>query len=486
MITTVANTTFLVLSVLLIASLARYARQGERGAADWIQTIIRSSSRSRVLCGTLIVTGALGIGSRIFVGYVGSGDLFQDFVGAKEFLAGRSLNPPNMTERVDYWLQQNPLELQGLDRWPTLRKLQESSINSGARQVVVQAHPPFHILLITPIVMLCGTIQRTYLVMTAITLVSYAAVLVLLWRGVPAGFRLAVPGFFLCILAADWQPFLANLRQGQVGVVVALLVIAGWYSILRERALAGGVLIGFAALIKMYPALILLWLLLRNRRAFVAAIGALSAAAVFLYLSIGVGGFLDYMKAAKTVVEIFGRVRINYSLPSVISHVVAGPVQQSVWASAAVTVTGAALLGYSMLLVVRRSMPSPTEAALEFSIFVVLACLLSPTCEAFYYPILLFPIVTMLHTIRPEAFLRSTIGLLAILLCFSFPDQVVLRSTEFLKPILGDRISWLLCSFPTLALLALWYWMTTRRRRMAEIGPDWSPRHVPEPESNIR
>jgi hypothetical protein len=88
----------------------------------------------------------------------------------------------------------------------------------------------------------------------------------------------------------------------------------------------------------------------------------------------------------------------------------------------------------------------------------------------------------MLHTIRPEAFLRSTIGLLAILLCFSFPDQVVLRSTEFLKPILGDRISWLLCSFPTLALLALWYWMTTRRRRMAEIGPDWSPRHVPEPE----
>jgi Glycosyltransferase family 87 len=456
---------------LLIGSIVRYVRQGEEGAVTWIQTIIQWSARSRILCCALIVTGAIGMGSRMLVGYLGSWDLFQDFIGAKEFAAGRSMNPPNMTERVDYWLQQDPLKLQVLDRWPALRKLQDSSIDNGARQVVVQAHPPFHVLLVAVIVMLCGTIQRTYLMMTAVTLACYAGTLTMLWRSVPAGFRTAVPAFLLCILAADWQPFIANLRQGQVGVVVALLVTAGWYSILRGRSVAGGVLIGLAALIKMYPALLLVWLLLRNRRAFLAAISTMSAAALFLYFSIGWSGFIDYTKAAKTVVEIFGRSRINYSLPSVVSYVVAGPVQQSMWASAVVVVTGAALLGYSILLVVRRSMPSPTEAALEFGIFVVLACLLSPTCEAFYYPILLLPMLTLLHTIRPEALLRSSIVLLAILCCLSFPDQVVWRSTELLKPMLGDRISWLLCSFPTAAMVALWYWMTARRQCMAEAGP---------------
>jgi hypothetical protein len=460
MITTAANTTFLFLCGILIACCVRYARQGETGAATWIEKVMRASSRSRLLCGTLIVAGAAGLGGRMVVGYIGPGDLFQDFVGAKEFAAGRSMNPTTkMGERVVYWLRQDPIELPGVDRWPALRRLQESSINSGARQLAVQAHPPFHILLIAPIVKLCGTIERTYLVMTAINLASYAVALMLLWRSAPANFRAIVPGFFLCILAADWQPFLANVRQGQVGLVVALLVVAGWYSIVRERPFAGGILIGFAALIKMFPALLLCWLLLRNRRAFVAAAGTIFSAAVLLYRIIGWGGFIDYMHAAKTVEEIFGRVRINYSLTSVLSYMVAGPSGQTVWVSAAVLMAAAALLGYSIMLMRRRPVPSSTEAALEFGSFVVLSCLLSPTCEAFYYPVLLLPIAALSHTTRPTAVLRSSMGLLMILCCFSFPDQVPVRFTGFLQPILGHRISWLLGSFPTFAMLALWYWM---------------------------
>ena len=108
------------------------------------------------------------------------------------------------------------------------------------------------------------------------------------------------------------------------------------------------------------------------------------------------------------------------------------------------------------------------ETALEFSCYIVLACLLSPTVEAFYYPILLLPIAVVASMIRAETLLRGSIAVLAILWCFSFPDQVIVLSTDFLTRIVGDRLAWLLCSLPTFALLALWYWIVRRQRTMAQ------------------
>lgn len=390
--------------------------------------------------------------SHILVGYLGPGDIFQDFVGAKELAAGRSMNPTaNMRERVAYWLDREPLDSAGLPDWPALGSLRASSLDSGARQLVVQAHPPFHIFLLAPLVKLCRSIQRTYLAVTLVNIAAYVLLLLLLWRStnlpavVPAG---AVA--LLCLLALDWQPFLANLRQGQIGVVVALLVIGGWHCLSHDRPWPAGILIGLAALIKMFPALLIVWLLLRNRRAFVAALGTVSVAVLLLYLTRGPGAFIDYFHAAQAVEANFGRARNNSSLSSIISYVTGSP---------AAIFGDALLFGYAVFLMLRKRTP-----VLEFSSFVVLSCLLSPTSEAFYFPILLLPLATVASEIRPTA-------MLAILICFSFPDQVVWRSTELLTPVLGDRLAWLLCSFPTFAMLALWYWTARREPSSHESGP---------------
>lgn len=468
MLTTVTNTTFLFVCALLVVCLARIARRGETEAGAWLRGLVRLLSGSKLVSAALLVGGAVGVSSHVLVGYLGPGDLFQDFVGAKELAAGRSLNPTStMPERVRYWLDQEHLESTVLARWAPLRRLQASSIDSGARQIVVQAHPPFHILLIAPIVELCGSIQQTYVVMTVINVVGYAWLLLLLWRctGLPA----LVPAgavALLCLLALDWQPFLANLRHGQIGVVLALLVTAAWYLLSRDRPWPAGILIGLAALIKMFPALLLFWLLLRNKRALVAALGTVSIAVLVLVLIRGPGAIIDYYHAAKAVEDYFGRARINYSLSSVMSYVLAGETAKSLWTSGAVLFAEALLFGYSAFLTLRNKTLSQTGLALEFSGYVVLSCLLSPTAEAFYYPMFLLPIATAVSIVRPATALRSGIALLAILWCFSFPEQVGWRFTQFLTPITGDRLAWLLCSFPTFAMLALWYW-TTRAQRTA-------------------
>jgi hypothetical protein len=468
--TTLTNTTFLFLCVILIACLVRYARRGDNEAGAWMRDGIRRLSGSKLLIGVLVIGGAVGMGSHLLVGYLGPGDFFQDFVGVKELAAGRSLNPTtNMRERVEYWLSQGHLESTVLSRWGPLRRLEASSIDSGARQLVVQAHPPFHILLIAPIVELCGSIRRTFVALTAVNLAGYILLLYLLWRStnlpalVPAG-----AAALLFLLALDWQPLLANLRQAQIGVVVALLVIAAWYCLTRDRPWLAGVLIGLAALIKMFPALLFFWLLLRRRRAFVAGLATVFIAALFLYSIRGPAAFVDYYHAARAVEEEFGRSRINYSPSAVISYVIAGPTAKSIWASAAVAFADVMLFGYSAFLTLRKRTPTQFDEALEFSGYIALACLLSPTVEAFYYPILLLPIATVASMIRPAALVSSSIALLAILWCFSFPDQLVWRPTQLLAPLIGDRLSFLICSFPTFGLLGLWYWI--ERRQQAETG----------------
>ncbi len=467
MLTTLTNTTFLVVCVALIACLVRYATRGENDASVWMRDVARRLGGSKLLVGVLLAGGLLGVASHVLAGYPGAGDLFQDFVGAKEFAAGGSLNPPNMQARVDYWLSQEHLE-SSLSNWAPVRRLQATSIHNTVSLHAVQGHPPFHILLIAPLVALCGSIQRFDIALTLISFAAYAWLLLLLWRStnlpaiIPAG---AVT--LLAVLALDWQPLLANLREGQIQTVVALLVIAGWYALTRDRPWSAGILIGLATLIKMFPGVLLFWLLLRRRRAFLAALCTISVAVLFLYLVRGQQAFIDYLNTVRSYEDHYGRGRANYSLSSVIPYVLAGGSAKSLWASAAVALADVILFGYSAFLSLRKRTLTAMDEAVEFSGYMVLCLLLSPAVEAFYYPFLLLPMATLATAVRPGTILRGSIALLGILWCFSSPDQVVWLPTQLLAPMLGERLSFLLCSFPTFGMLALWYWITQRQRGAA-------------------
>lgn len=71
--------------------------------------------------------------------------------------------------------------------------------------------------------------------------------------------------------AAFWT---GHLALGQVGLPVLWLTLAGVEQAARGRALRGGALLGLAAALKLTPALLAVWLLLRGRWAAAVAAGA--------------------------------------------------------------------------------------------------------------------------------------------------------------------------------------------------------------------
>lgn len=61
------------------------------------------------------------------------------------------------------------------------------------------------------------------------------------------------------------NPVIDNMYLGQSNVVVAFFLAAAFYALTRQRRLAGGALTAAAILIKVFPAVVVLWFALRRR-----------------------------------------------------------------------------------------------------------------------------------------------------------------------------------------------------------------------------
>src|SRR5215510_2850774 len=64
-----------------------------------------------------------------------------------------------------------------------------------------------------------------------------------------------------------WPPVLYNLEKGQFSILIAMLIALGWVSLTRRGCRAGGICIGLGAALKLFPALLCLYLMIRHRRA---------------------------------------------------------------------------------------------------------------------------------------------------------------------------------------------------------------------------
>jgi Glycosyltransferase family 87 len=63
-----------------------------------------------------------------------------------------------------------------------------------------------------------------------------------------------------------WPPVLYNLEKGQFSILIAMLIALGWVSLSRRGCRAGGICIGLAAALKLFPALLGVYLVIRHRR----------------------------------------------------------------------------------------------------------------------------------------------------------------------------------------------------------------------------
>jgi alpha-1,2-mannosyltransferase len=194
---------------------------------------------------------------------------------------------------------------------------------------------------------------------------------------------LAGRGRWLVPLAAfAFPPFLGELLVGNVHLILLALYAFAWIQI--RRATAGGdrfagIAIGVAAVIKIFPGVLLLWfLLVGRRRAFVYAIvGALGVAAITVPFT-GLQAWFDYPT-----------VLLNQAAPidttdALAPTVFLTPVLGFGVARIVVTIAGLAIVAWASL---------QRELAVSFATAVLMSVLIAPAMWHHYLAILVLPML---------------------------------------------------------------------------------------------
>jgi alpha-1,2-mannosyltransferase len=220
-----------------------------------------------------------------------------------------------------------------------------------------------------------------------------------LWRSERLGDRFPILGgrgrWFLVAAAFAFPPVVGELVLGNVHLILLGLLTLAWLGIRRgdrQGEWIAGLAVGAAAIIKVFPGVLLLWFLLtrRYRAAAAVVVGAAALALVTLPVT-GVEPWLQYPT-----------VLANLSAPADATDTLA----PTVWLAGAlgftgarivVTVVGLAILAWAAL--------RGQSTARSFAIPVTVSVLIAPALYHHYLAVLVLPLVLGLASGVPLALL---------------------------------------------------------------------------------
>jgi hypothetical protein len=309
-------------------------------------------------------------------------------------------------------------------------------------------YPPPFAALVSPLAVLFSDYRAAAWLWSALGAAILIVSVLALWRSEGLGDRftlLAGRGrWFLVAAAFAFPPVVGELVLGNVHLLLLGLLTLAWLGVRRDDARGewiAGVAVGVAAIIKVFPAVLLLWFLLtgRYRAAAAAAVGAAALALVTLPMT-GIEPWLQYPT-----------VLANLSAPADTTDTLAptvwlAPVLGFTPARVLVSIGGLALLA-SSAIGVRRSDQSST--ARSFALAVTIAVLVAPAVYQHYLALLVLPLVLGLGAGVPV----PALGLAYLLMWGGQQDAF------------GD-LSWIVNrALPTLGALTLLVALAARRER---------------------
>lgn len=397
----------------------------------------------------LAAVAAAGLISRVALGVIVPGDFAQEVVAYQSWTAGDGLYPADFQARFRTWVETEPSPLAPmLPEW--LRMWREHKLEALIPRYSVQAHPPPMMLALAPAFALLGS-YWTFLMYSIAGVAALAVAVVALRSTVRVEFKDA--GWLLVILLG-WQPVLANVRHGQPGLIVAASLIGGYLALRSRHDVACGALVALAASLKVFPALLLVPLAVRRPRAFVAALATLGAVVVATCLVAGPGTWIAFLREARAVSEIYGAAPNNFALRSLLV---------GMFGSAGAFLSVAAAAGLIIATLTRGRARRCNDETL-YAQFICLALLLSPTCWSHYFVLLLVPAAVA----ADELVMTDTSAVASVAACglaLSLPDQPIWRLYYTIAPIAGSAVAHLAASFPSWAVLALWWRVSQPARR---------------------
>jgi uncharacterized membrane protein (DUF2068 family) len=258
-------------------------------------------------------------------------------------------------------------------------------------------HPPFNAILFLPFLFFSYT--TAFIVWNFVSLIIYIALVLVLLRSYGL---LTFRSVRLSALLLLWDPFLGNIFLGQSSLPISALAISGFLLLRANRDRTAGLCFGLATLMKLYPGLIILYLLsqrkLRCVTVFVAVLGF-----GFLCSALLLGdAIVHYFRVVvPDQAELFATYPLNVSLGAAV-RTIFEPTYFStplIWAPFAGDLIVLAVSGFivgTMFLFAYVYRTQKFSADL-FALFCIATLLVSPITWVHYCTLLLFPMAVLLH-----------------------------------------------------------------------------------------
>jgi alpha-1,2-mannosyltransferase len=243
-------------------------------------------------------------------------------------------------------------------------------------------YPPFLAVLVAPLAWLFPDSYAPAMAAWALVGAVVAAAVVIGLGRLEGVARHPVRTAFLLAGAFAFPPLVAELVLGNVHVLLLGLLALAWWGVRAgsgRGAAVAGIAVGIASLIKLFPAVVLLWLLLTGRwRAVAWGIGAAVAGAALSVPITGIDPWLQYP-----------RVLLNLGSPADLTDALA----PSVWLSAVMPSLAARVLVLVVGLALVAWAARRLDERASFGIAVAASVLMAPALFQHYLALMLLPLL---------------------------------------------------------------------------------------------
>ena len=285
--------------------------------------------------------------------------------------------------------------------------------------------------------------------------------------------------FFGLLLA--WPPVLYNLEKGQFSILLAVLMALAWRSLAHRQSTRAGVFLGVAAAVKIFPALLGGYLLLRNRASLVWLIVIGAVATLLPLLWVGLDALSGFVRHSQGNLSYWATwPAVTYSVYGLAARALVGGrwavpfVHAPAVAGASVAVASLAMIGIATLATTHKHIVNEDEGA-RFAAWVTLLVSLNPLSMGHNGVLLALPIVLVARSLLGDP--RTWLKLLwsAGVVLASIPRQTVFQLVTIpVEPMAG-----LVVALPLLGTLLLF------AASVAASRPSWVDRCESTPTDRV-
>lgn len=285
-------------------------------------------------------------------------------------------------------------------------------------------HPPLMAVLVVPLTFL--PYETVFVLWGLGSLALYLACIWGVMRNLDL--RLGVWWVPLIGVALVWYPFLAHVALGQWSLIIATCVFGGWALLKRNHGMASGALFGFATALKLFPALVSLYLLTQRRwRALVLMGLAFVACTAFSFAVVGPADFWTYVyEEAPSNSARYVVFPTNHSLWGMTSRLLIDnrwvePVVDAPQVAQGINITLCGLVVGVLTLGLWR-LPNAFSQDMGFAAVCVAMLLLSPLTWQNAFVLLVLPLGVLLRALQRHPTRRLRLTLLLLFILLTIPD----------------------------------------------------------------